>query len=41
MYGLSTHLASVERARTATEAQLAEIQGLPDALVRRAFSGEL
>jgi type I restriction enzyme S subunit len=38
---LKDHMAAVERARAAAEAQLAEINALPAALLRRAFSGEL
>ncbi len=38
---LDEQMAAVERARAAAEAQLAAINALPAALLRRAFSGEL
>ncbi|MBM3188864.1 MAG: hypothetical protein FJZ90_09100 [Chloroflexi bacterium] len=38
---LSEQMAAVERAQAAAQAQLAEINALPAALLRRAFSGEL
>lgn len=38
---LNEKIAAVERARVATEAQLAAINALPAALLRRAFRGEL
>jgi type I restriction enzyme S subunit len=38
---LNEQMASVEKARVATEAELASITALPGALLRRAFNGEL
>ena len=38
---LREQMAEAERVRMATEEELAAINALPDALLRRAFSGEL
>lgn len=41
MARLSEQMAAAEKIRRALEAQLAAINALPAALLRRAFSGEL
>ena len=38
---LNEQMAAVERAKKAAEAQLADIEAMPSALLRRAFSGEV